>query len=470
MPTYLELINPNDKIQELSHQPIILNDLSYLTTDDQAYVDGITLTKFKGDLLENLPKCECNKFRGYPDLGVVCDVCGYEVVDPHGALEAITWIRAPEGVKAMITPEFLLMLREAFTASRFSVIDWLIDPYYIRRVNNYPAWMVKVELMNLPRGWNNFLDNFDRIIEQLATVKEFQKQSLTDFLQLVKENRNKLFCNYIAVPNKAILVLEEETTATYVDTIFIGATDAIRKMVGIDTVHSSLTREEKEKRTYSLLSNLATFYDDISQAYYASKKGIFRKHLLGTRCSWAFRAVISSIDGPSTGDEMHIPWGVAVCVFRTHLTSLLLAKGFTPNQAKQLIADSVHTYNKLLHDLMLQLIEESPEKGIRANFNRNPSMSRSSIVSMLITKIKTNMLDKTVSVPNWIVKLLNGDFDGDECNFTLDIDNYMSGMMSGFRPEMNLYNPNKVRSFDGLLALPKPQAAMLDAMFQYEPD
>lgn len=416
MTVYLELTSPDVDIAGLAHQPIILNDLSYLTTEDQKLVDGVTLTKFKGDLLENLPRCACNKFRGYPDLGIVCDVCGYEVTDPHGDLEAITWIRKPEGVDSFMTPEFFLMLREAFTASRFSVIDWLCDPYYTRRVSGYPAWMFKVELMNLPRGYNNLIRNFDLIVNQLAALKEFQKPGLHDFMQLVKENRNKLFFEFLSVPNKAILVLEEESTATYVDEIFIGATDAIRKMVGIDTIHSSLTLEEKEKRAYSLLDNLAKFYDDISQTFYASKKGVFRKHLLGTRCCWSFRAVISSIDGPSSGDEIHVPWGVAVCVLRSHITSILLSEDYTPNNAKKLIADSVHTHNQKIDEIMQRLIDESPEKGIRCNFNRNPSMSRSSILSMLFTKFKRNLADKTVSVPNWIIKLPNGDYDGEYIN------------------------------------------------------
>ena len=297
MTIYLGLVSHDREIGNLAHPPIVLNDLSNLTQEDREIVDGVTLTKFKGDLLENLPRCQCNKYRGYPDLGIVCEVCGHEVTDPQGDLEAITWIRKPEGIAALISPEVFLQLREVFTASRFCVIDWLMDPYYMRRVSSFPAWMLKVEMMNLPRGYNNFVNRFDFIIGQLATIKEFQKPILEDFLQEIKENRDIIFSTHIPVPNKAILVLEEETTATYVDDIFIGATDAIHKMVGIDTPHSSLTLEEKEKHTYGLLLNLARFYDDVYQTFFASKKGMFRKHVYGTRCHWSFRAVISSIDG-----------------------------------------------------------------------------------------------------------------------------------------------------------------------------
>lgn len=414
MTVYFGLISMDEDIANLSHPPIILNDLPDLTQDDREYIDGVTLTKFKGDLLENLPRCACNKYRGYPDLGIVCDVCGHEVTDPHEDLEAITWIRKPEGVEALILPEFFLILRETFTVSRFSVIDWLIDPYYTRRVSHFPAWMIKVESLALPRGYNNFIIHFDEIIYKLSQVKEFHKQpkdsnkqTLRDCLLLIEENRKILFSSFLSVPNKAILVLEEETTATYVDDIFIGATDAIRKMVGIDTEHSTLTIAEKEKRTYGLIDNLAKFYDDISQTFYASKKGIYRKHVYGTRCHWSFRAVISSIDGPCEGDELHLPWGVAVCVLRVHITSVLLREGWTPNNIKKFIADHVHTYNERLDQIMTKLIADSPEKGIRCNFNRNPSLSRSSILAMRITGFKKNLRDYTVGIPMPIVKLPN---------------------------------------------------------------
>lgn len=470
MAIHLGLVSHDRAIATLSHPPIILNDLFDLTQEDRDIVDGVTLTKFKGDLLENLPRCQCNKYRGYPDLGIVCEVCGHEVTDPQGDLEAITWIRKPNGIAALMSPEFFLQLREVFTASRFCVIDWLIDPFYMRRISSYPAWMLRIEMMSLPRGYNNFVNNFDHILSQLAQIKEFQKQMLDDFLEEVKQNRDIIFSSYIPVPNKAILVLEEETTATYVDDIFIGATDAIRKMVGIDTEHSSLTLDEKERRTYGLLLNLARFYDDVYQTFFASKKGMFRKHVYGTRCHWSFRAVISSIDGPCEGDELHIPWGIALCVFEVHIASALMAEGWTPNQVKGFVADHIFTYNEKLHQIMTKLINESPEKGIRCNFNRNPTMSRSSILSMRITVIKTNLRDSTASIPIPVTKLPNADFDGDECNFTLDLDNRMSRNMYGLRPHMNMFDSNKVRKLSNLFALPKPQTTMIGNMFDMEPD
>lgn len=62
------------------------------------------------------------------------------------------------------------------------------------------------------------------------------------------------------------------------------------------------------------------------------------------------------------------------------------------------------------------------------------------------------------------------DFDGDECNFTLDIDNKLSMMMVGFKPYMNMFDTNHVRKLNNLLALPKPQTAMIGNMFDFEPD
>lgn len=42
--------------------------------------------------------------------------------------------------------------------------------------------------------------------------------------------------------------------------------------------------------------------------------------------------------------------------------------------------------------------------------------------------------------------------------------------MVGFKPYMNMFDTNHVRKLNNLLALPKPQTAMIGNMFDFEPD
>ena len=408
MGIYLELQNYNDLFYKYSTKsPVIVNNVQESSENDKDTFNKLIYTKYTTDLLSNLPSCDCGEIVGEYNSGVQCPNC-QTVVRSHTEqdLEPLVWIKAPVGVRPLINPAVWTMLRKAFERSRFEIIRWICDTSYNPQNIKQPPVMEKIQAMQIERGYNNFVDNFDSIINQLFELKEF-KAKRAEYEPVLLMYRNCIFSDYLPLPNKALLVIEENNLGTYVDSIITGAIDAIRTLVGIDSPTNTFSVRTKENRVVKTLSKLSEYYDDLAKTVLAKKEGVFRKHVIGTRSHFSFRAVISSLTDAHNYDELHIPWGIGISVLRIHLVNKLMRRGYTPNQSIDFLNAHAATYHPLLDELFNQLITESPYGKIPVIFQRNPSLERASAQAMWITKVKTDPNIPTVSLSILAVKGFN---------------------------------------------------------------
>jgi len=454
---HLQLVNFNDLFyRKATRTPIIINNFQESSEDDKESFNRLIYTKYATDLLSNLPTCECGEIVGEHNVGISCRNCRTVVQSPvEQDLEPLVWIRAPQGVKALINPIVWTIVNDHFTRSGFEIIRWICDTTYKPQVR-VPAIMEYVQGLGIERGLNNFIENFDTIIDALFELKGFkQKKGVADPIQiLLREQRDCVFSEFLPLPNRALLVIEETNLGTYVDPIVTGAVDAIRTMVGIDTDLSSHSVRTKENRTVKTIAQLANFYDDLARTTLAKKEGIFRKHIFGTRSHFSFRAVISSLTDAHSYDELHIPWGIGVSVFRIHLMNKLLRRDFTPNGATAFLNEHAGKYHPLLDELFNLLITESPYGKIPCVFQRNPSLERGSAQAMWITKVKTDPDIPTVSMSILSVKGFNADFDGDQLNSTLSIDIVTTEQLKALAPHKSVFDLNAPKIVSKNLSIP----------------
>jgi hypothetical protein len=437
----LTLENFDDLLfRRATKQPIIINDLSDGSEEDREKLKQLTYTTYNTDLLSNLPSCQCGELIGEHLVGVECPECHYVVAAPlDQELEPLVWMRAPNGVEALINPIVWTMLAEKFTRSGFEIVRWLCDTTYKPQVK-MPAVMEAVQELNIPRGYNNFVKNFDSIIEKLFNLKEFRpkktatgfaqevknargvgakftaakdylfKSSLDPLQELLQRQRDCVFSKYLPLPNRSLLVIEETNVGTYVDPIITGAVDAILTIASIDSPLANHSVRTKENRTIKTIAQLAEFYDGVYRSTLAKKEGIFRKHVYGTRSHFSFRAVISSLTARHQYDELHIPWGIGISLFRPHLQNKLMRRhGYNPNQSIAFLNAHAQRHHPLLEQLFQELIDECPYKGIPVVFQRNPSLERGSAQAMFVTQVKTRTDIPTVSLSILSVKGFNAD-------------------------------------------------------------
>lgn len=473
MGTFLKLVNHTKIFQStVGKSPIIINDLPAFSETDKEKLNKLIYTTFSRDLLTNIPSCECGAITGEYNIdengvGVLCHQCDTRVKPLFDQnLQPLTWIRSPHGVEGLMNPIVWTMLSQQFTYAGFNAIQWLADTTY--HANPHDAIIMAINDIviagqPIERGYNYFVRNFDAIIEALYEIKQFKtkrgkrKHDKSVLWQVIQQNRDCIFSQYLPIPHPSLLVVEKNDLGTYVDPITTGAVDAIRTLAGIDTEYRIYSLRTKENRAVKTVAQLADFYETIYDHHLAKKEGIFRKHVYATRSHFSFRAVISSITDAHNYDEIYIPWGVATSVLRLHLVNKLLEMDYTSSEAISFINEHAQKYNPLLDRLFKELIAESSNgRGISCLLNRPPSLGRGSIQHVYITKVKTDPNIPTVSMSILIVRSLNADFDGDALQFALSIDRRMEDEYEHLDPHMSSFSLENPRKISDSLAIPKP--------------
>ena len=454
-----------------SHQgkaPVIINDVPAFSETDKDKLNRIIFTTFSGDLLSNIPACDCGKTSGEYNMHVMCRTCNTPVQQLFDQdLIPLTWIRSPEGVAKLMNPLVWTMLKNSFTISSFNIIHWLCDTTY-HPTTNPPPVLSKVReiLINgvpIERGYNYFVTNFEKIITELMELKYFRtaqknpRQQMRVLRKLLEHQRSRIFSDYLPIPHRSLLVVEENNLGVYVDPITTGAIDAIQTLAGIDTGFHVYSLRTRENRTVKTIDQLADFYEATYKDTLSRKEGIFRKHVFATRSHFSFRAVITSITDAHNYDEIYIPWGVATAVLRIHLMNKLTKLGYTPNEGIAFINEHAQKYDPLLDRLFDEIIQESPNgRGISCLLNRNPSLARGSIQHVYITKVKKDPAIPTVSISILIVRGLNADFDGDATQFSIAVDQKVEKELKYLAPHMSAFGMNSPRVVSDNLAMPKP--------------
>lgn len=441
-------------------QPVILNDLKNITEEEKKAVDRLISSQFESDLLSNEPSCECGEIKGGFNIGVFCHNCRTTVQEMYEKdLVPIVWMRSPNGVEKLISPLLLIMLTDEFVAEGFNLIEWLINTKYSPNVNKPPEVDQLLEAGVL-RGYNNFVQNFDQYIEILFSLRRFRakKGEEGDLLTLIKLQKDKLFSNFIPLVNKSLLVIENTEVGIWVDASVVDAVDAIRTITGIDTPYCTFSVREKENRTARTLLMLSEYYVSVIHEQLSPKAGLFRKNIYGGRNNFSMRCVISSLTDPHAYDELELPWAPTIAMLKLHLINKMLNSdkyNFTPNSATARMYQATYEYDPLIDELMQELINESQGSHLTVMLNRNPSLTRGSVQSFKIWKIKKNPADFTIGLPIITVKKFNADFDGDALNLVLSIDNETTKGLENLAPHKNIYDLNNPRSLSSAASLPK---------------
>lgn len=400
--------------QEGRRSKLIVNDLPETSEREKQRIDSLIYVKFDSNsLLSNLPSCECGACTGDYEKGVECPKCFTIVANPmEQTLEPLAYIRAPKD--ALIpNPVVWTMMTSKFKPNGFDLIRWFCDTNYSEPDREPPELSI-VRSWNIERGLGNFVKKFDTIIANLYTLKRYRlkKGEVDPLYQLIQEQRDCIFSEYLPLPNRSLLVIEKNNMGTYVDPLINGAMDAIRTITSIDSPLKGYSNAVKENRMVKTIALLSKYYSDIYASKLASKEGVFRKHVFGTRSHWSFRAVISSVTDAHDYECLQISWGIGISVLRLHLMNKLFKMGYTPNEASAFLYEHTQKYHPVIDALFMELIAEAPGKGIPCVFQRNPSLERGSAQAFFIDRVTSNVAIPTVGLSILDVKGFNADFDG----------------------------------------------------------
>lgn len=393
-------------------QPVIINDLPMVTDEDRVTSNSRIFHEYDNDVFNTTPSCDCGHTRKEYLIGVKCVKCNTPVQSIlERDLEPQMWMRRPAGVAKFINPMVWILLRDFFKEGTFDVLQYICSTDY--RPKKLPDIVTQLQSAGIEQGYNNFVNNFDKIMNTMLDMPRYNKGDKKEKREalLATLNRYKycIFSDHIPVINKNLMIIENKSMGRYVDHTIPMAVNAMRLLLGIDTGASRLglrgsgesrgvNLRARENRTCKMLTMLCDFFIEYFKTNVASKPGLARKHLCSTLSNWSARSVITSLTMPHEYDELHIPWGVAIGIFRIHLFNRLTHMGFLPNQIFGMLSSAVERYSPLIDGIFKDLIAKSPENGIAVSFCRNPSLARSSMQRMRITRIKTDPQDPTIGM------------------------------------------------------------------------
>lgn len=474
MGTYLQYVNSDEIYNNTTCAKIIVNDLPNRSQKDKATINSLLMLEV-GEVFDNVPRCSCGALSMKMYKGVRCKKCDTVVEEiVTNNLDDKIWVRAPEGVPALMNIKIWYQLQTYLQRSsfKFNLLQWLTDPDYKPKLTKMSA-PIRKALQKLDehglnvRSYQFFYDNFDRYMEFLLLNPEFNTRALErgpELYRLIMENRKDVWVQYVQIPNRALTIIEKSNGKQWVDASTPKLLKAVRRMVGIDNdenLRSKTSAKTKQSRTSKFLSEMAEYYGkEIDPNYLSKKYGLFRKHIDATRSHFSARFVVTAITELHRFDEVWLPWVGAMSLLGPHIRSKLYKKGYSSNKVMAIMTKYQMVYNEEIHKIMTELIDESRapcgEKGIPILLNRNPTLKHGSIVLLRVTRIKTDPRDMSASTSGPIAPLYNGDFDGDTENFLLLLDNITARALQPFEPKYSVNNLIEPYMADGVTSLPKP--------------
>jgi hypothetical protein len=419
----LQITNLDHEFANMTRPPILVNHFNTKVKEDKERLNRLLYTHYEGDALDVLPSCDCGKLRGEFNVGIICNTCRIDVRSvTERPLESILWMAPPKGVSRLINPHVWVILSRALMHSNQSLLEWMCSPTYVPPGPPNKRMQKLMDLYRargIDRGINTFYDKFDYIF---GLLQEFQlikgkKQVVQDLVQFVSMYRECIFTNHLPLPSRLGFITEGTVTGMYADTSMTKALDAARTISATEHPMTPLTLKVRQSRAVSAIMSLAQYYQTFISASLASKPGLYRKHIFGTRLHFSGRAVISSLSDNHNYGECYLPWSMSVMIFKTHITSKLIQRGYTPNMCIQFIYEHTLKYHPLMDQLFQELVNEAPVDedglgGIPIILHRNPSLQRQSAQMLKVTKIKPSPEDNTISMSTLILKGPNADFDG----------------------------------------------------------
>lgn len=246
-------------------------------------------------------------------------------------------------------------------------------------------------------GLNNFTQNFDKVFEVMVqTLGKYQKnpkkrEEIVDFVRIKK---HLFFPRHIPFPSRMGFVSEASGMKNLVDPTMAQAMDAIRTITSISNSVRRIPQKKIEARTAKSISGLADYFEQFEKSNLGKKGGMFRKHRFGSRLNFTGRAVLTSIANAHDLNHLHIPWSMAIQVYKLHISNLLLKDGYTAREIQRCFYERNDSFSQVLSDKLDQLLDLAPDKGLPCIHQRNPTLHRLSL-QFFLAYPKRDPLDKT---------------------------------------------------------------------------
>lgn len=413
-------------------QPLLVNDYDLSIEEDREKLNSHLRVNHDSDTFSTMPRCFCGALRGGEKVGRTCDVC-HTVVSPitEELFESNLWLKAPLGTKGFINPEIYSLLVEPFNIKGFNPLEYLIDRQYVPAkggadYKNKEIYQL-VASLNIPRGINSFIENFDLIMTTLLSSQVVKSalpsaEALRGYAGIYTRYRKQMFCGYLQMPSKLIFIVESNATGRYAAPEMKLAQDAALTVCSARReITSARDVAYNETIAIKVSRQLAHFYQKHDTEIFAGKTGSIRKNIGGSRMPFTARCVIISKTGVHDMDTITLPRCIVIPLFKFHILNYLNKMGFSPTDSLLRILSSIKQADEVIDGILDKIEADTTNSRVRGWLLRNPTLRWLSNRTFKVA-FNRDLEEIAIRLSTLSINPSNADFDGDELNFMLQFD------------------------------------------------
>lgn len=288
-----------------------------------------------------------------------------------------------------------------------------------------------IALSKTERSVSFFKDNWELILLEISKSKLINGKRLLRLISYLKSvPTSTLHSKTLALPPRRLLAVERaKSFKTATKAVSTSITRRVQRLVDI-----LLCREMSRKSNYIELDyfniEMASLWASLAigkKGVVSSKEGIVRHNINSTSEAMGFRTVITALNGIDTADYdvVHIPYSMAVAIFKYYIMNQLWLKGNKPIYSyRNRLAKAIRNFDQEVYDILLELIEKAKKhnsRGIEIMMQRNPSQGQQGMQQVFATFIKPDPRITSTSCSNLSMEGTNGDIDGDELNYSISL-------------------------------------------------
>lgn len=458
MGSSLKVAQLDNILHNLKSDPVYINSIDTTNLEGKRTENNFLYARYTDGIIDVSISCECGMTKSNKNHGKRCPHCNTIVQSRvDRILENRLWYPRPDQIVKLFNPIAWIMLGTNLSLGSFNIVAYFCDRSRTLDAKESTASRYLAELP-FERGFNNFVNNHEEIIESLAVPKIMTAKSRRNaFLAWYEMYKDDLFVDHIPLPNREFIVMEQTGSARFAQATNTSAIDAIRTLTSMKNIIYTMTEERIEKKLVKFYEQITDYYNVTLAKFIGTKKGIFRKHIYGDILAWTCRCVLTSITGPHRHDDIELPWVVALRLFRYHLFGRLRYKyNMSPNEICDVLDRAVNYLDPRIIEIFEYMFATGYMQCSHVILGRNPTIYKGNILKLNCRRIKYDLHDYTIGVSILVVKSMNGDFDGDEGNITLSIDNKASANIARFGPHTIVMEESACWEVSRNIAMPPP--------------
>lgn len=451
----------DEKLHNLKNEPIFLDSIDTTTLEGRRIKNNFLYAKYNDGIIDVAMSCDCGALKTNQYHGKRCSYCNTVVQSRVDRIfEPRLWYRKPNGIEKLFNPIAWIMLGTNLSIGNFNIIAYFCDRTRDLAIRDESSGKY-IEQLPFERGYNNFILNYEEIINALIVPKIISsKKKRLMFQEWFNRYKDFLFTDCIPLPNRDFVVMEQTGNARYSHSTNVSAIDAINTLDLVNKSIYSANGARTEKRLVMFYEQITEYYNVTLSKFIGTKHGIMRKNIFGEYQAWTGRCVMTSICGPHAYDEVELPWAMSLRLFRVHLHGMLMKRyDLSPNEIEEKLQRAVTYIDPIISELLDELIETAYQGSCCIILGRNPTIYKGNILRLRCRTIKRDVNDMTLGVSILVVRLMNGDFDGDEGNITLCVDNKMTDSVNAFGPHTNILEESSCWKVSKNIGLPAPLIA-----------